>query len=127
MKTTEVTAQRFADKFGPEHVAPGPFAYYECDNGLGIIKDTVKNTIQLVKHSQFIEQDLSPEDEFAMLTAVSGPFVPDTIHPPYETLADFEFRERKAATALSATWSILILVFLTCLVLAILLAVNLLS
>ncbi|WP_138755924.1 hypothetical protein [Paenibacillus sinopodophylli] len=121
MKTIEVTPEHFISKFGPEYIASDSFTYYECDNGLGIIKDNVKNSIQLVSRSEISIEEISQEDEFALLSMVCGDFKTDIDHPTNDTLSDFEFRERKASRNFTLTWTVMVTMLFICTLLSLLL------
>lgn len=121
MKTTEVTPYHFSAKFGSEHIASGSFTYYECDNGLGIIKDNVKQTIRLVGGDDIALEELSPEDEFALLARISGEFKPDIRHPANDTLTDYESREMKASRQHSLSITIIAAILFLCMLFTLLL------
>ncbi|MFD0588506.1 hypothetical protein ACFQZE_10875 [Paenibacillus sp. GCM10027627] len=114
MKTNEVTPYHFSAKFGSEHIAVGSFTYYECENGLGIIKDQVKQTVHFVNPPHVQVRDLTEEEEFNLLTAVCGDFKPDLSVPMNDTLADYELREKKASRRFAATWTAIVGVLLAC-------------
>lgn len=121
LKTIEVTPYHFTTKFGSEYVNSGSFTYYECDNGVGIIKDKVKNTVQLVNPLNLQIEELSQEDEFALLSIICGDFNTDIVRPSNDTLSDYEYRERKASRAFNATWAVIVSILFLCTLLSLLL------
>lgn len=112
MKTTEVTAHHFLAKFGEQYIHSGSFSYYECDNGLGIIKDNIRNSIELVSPPNLKLDDISEEDEFALLTMVCGNFKKDVIHPVNDSIYDYENREQAASRNFTFTRLLLVLLLL---------------
>ncbi|GKU77581.1 hypothetical protein [Paenibacillus sp. L3-i20] len=118
MKTIEVTPYRFSAKFGSEHIAAGSFTYYECDNGLGIVKDNVRQSIQLIHPPHIQISEISQEDEFTLLSMVCGNFKPDITIASTDILSDYEYREKSASRAYFATWIGIAVVLLACTLLA---------
>ncbi|QMV40491.1 hypothetical protein [Cohnella cholangitidis] len=95
MKTSELTAAEFAAHFGASHVLPGPFAYFACDNGMGVIRDNRDRTIEIVNATEQNLAEISPEDELLLLAMVCGEYREEVAVPRSDTVFDYEERYRK--------------------------------
>ncbi|MFB9277195.1 hypothetical protein [Cohnella cellulosilytica] len=116
MKTKELTAAEFASKFGTDAVSAGSFSYYECDGGIGIVKDNRSKSIEVVVASGARPPELSPEDELQLLSLVCGEYEEEVAIPLGDSLFDYEARDRKVRYRLYAIWAAFSLFVLACLV-----------
>lgn len=116
MKTREITQAEFAARFGTQHIAPGSFSYFECDNGVGLIRDNSSSSIEVITTSNIEHAELSFEDELTLLALVCGDHREVVEIPSGELIVDYEKRDLSSRRKLSLIW-IAIGLFLTgCLV-----------
>jgi hypothetical protein len=116
-----LTPAEFAAQFGASHVVPGPFAYFACDNGLGVIRDNRDRTIEIVNATEKNISEISPEDELLLLAMVCGEYREEVTIPPSDTVFDYEERNRKTTNKYNAVRLTLNLLLSICISLALVL------
>jgi hypothetical protein len=104
LRTKELTPAEFASRFGTDVVAAGSFSYFECDNGIGIIKDNRQRTIEIIVSADTPLPELSPEEELQLLSLVCGDYEEDISIPSSDNLFDYEQRDRSVRYRLNAIW-----------------------
>lgn len=96
MKTTEATPAQFKARFGDDRIAPGRFSYFICDNGMGIIRDDNKRTLEVVADDKLNAAELSPEDELVLMSLVCGDYQEEIEIPSVDALYMYEEREQSS-------------------------------
>lgn len=104
MKTKEITAAQFSATFGTDRIVPGSFSYFFCDNGIGIIRDNHRKSIEIVTNDASVPTDISYEEELVLLSLVCGEFQEEIVIPAQDTLEDYETREKHSRRPLYAMW-----------------------
>ncbi|THF73919.1 hypothetical protein [Cohnella fermenti] len=104
MKTREISADEFSSRFGVERAA-GDFAYFVCDNGIGMIRDNRTRTMEVIVLPEAKPEALSEEDEIALMSAICGEYEQDCLWndglPKSDRLQDYEEREQAAGRRLN--------------------------
>lgn len=114
MKTNEITAAEFSAKFGTDTILPGPFSYFISDNGVGVIKDNNRKSIEVITTKDIELTDISVEDELLLLTLVCGEYKEEITIPKVDTFENYEARDRSAKGTLYIMWIILIVILAIC-------------
>ncbi|QGQ98832.1 hypothetical protein EHS13_30110 [Paenibacillus psychroresistens] len=119
MKTSELSAIEFSARFGKDKIIPGPFSYFLCDNGLGLIKDNIKKSIEVLAAAEISHVELTLEDELALLSLVCGEFSEEIIIPKHDTLMDYEAREKSTSRNQNTIWGLFFTFIVICLVICV--------
>jgi hypothetical protein len=104
LKTIEISPAEFSARFGTDKVTSGPFSYYVIDNGVGVVKDNSKRSIEVVAASEIDLIDISVEDELLLLALVCGEYKEEINIPQIDTLWDYEERELTSKKNLHWIW-----------------------
>ncbi|GFN30946.1 hypothetical protein [Paenibacillus xylaniclasticus] len=116
MKTTQATPAQFQARFGSDRIVPGRFSYFICDNGMGIIRDDNKRTLEIISDSQLDDTELTPEDELILMSLVCGDFQEEIEVPAVDSLFMYEERELKSRRSLHLIRYAIFLIVAACLV-----------
>lgn len=116
MKTREITQAEFAARFGTHTIVSGAYSFFECDNGIGLIRDNSSSSIEVINASDIELAELSYEDELMLLALVCGDHREVVEIPRSEQLSDYEKRDLTSKRRLIYIWAVLGLFLTLCLI-----------
>ncbi|WP_115995636.1 hypothetical protein [Cohnella lupini] len=119
MKTSEITPAEFSARFGTQHIIPGSYSYFACDNGVGVIRDNSSQSIEIVASPDMDSSDITPEDELMLLSLVCGDYKQTVDIPRSDHLLDYEARNTKASLRLAWIWTAFFLFVALCVAIAV--------